>query len=442
MLPLSGFRTQEVTRITGGGGYSAVTMTLVTVGRHFPPETVRNLRDEPAKSADNGVQSGRDASEADLSPVEPISCVASIETFRTFGLARIAEDFNMPRPAFGTRFGFRTALVFGLLAGLCATATAQGFRGGGDRGGGFGGGVTPSPEDSFRRLDRNQNGQIDPDELGFMRDIFSRAGMDVSRPISQQAFVQGSQQLRQQFEQARTSGESLQMRRPEGGGGPPSGGGMTLSFSRPESDRGDGRRSEESGRDSGRGERREDRESANSSKSSKKSAKPKARVTKDLPTDYREKDKNGDGQIGLYEWDRKAFAQFFDLDRNGDGLLTADELLAAAKKSSTSSASVATSSSSTTVALSSSPQSPSTTEFSKPNAAAAPTPTSPAPPAEMTAGMKVFVGLDTNRDGTLTDEEWQRSRTARGKFEKAGIAVSFPIQQAQFVEMYKQVEAQ
>lgn len=340
-----------------------------------------------------------------------------------------------------------------LLSGFCATATAQGFRGG-DSGRSFGGGGFPSPEDSFRRMDRNQNGQIDPDELGFMRDMYSRAGMDVSRPISQQEFIQGSQKIREQFEQARSSGDFSQFRRPEsGGGGPPAFGGGPPSFGGGPPSFGGGppgsserRPDESSDRDSRRDrDRRDDSDrdrrgdSSSSSKSSKKTVKPKVRVTKDLPTDYRDKDKNGDGQIGLYEWDRGAFAQFFNLDRNGDGLLTADELIASAKKSTTSSTSSANGSPATTVAMANGPRPASPTEVAKPSGATAPA--ASATPVEMTAGMKVFVGLDNDRDGKLTDEEWQRSRTARGKFEKAGIAVSFPIQQAQFVELYKQVEA-
>lgn len=362
----------------------------------------------------------------------------------------------MKSPAQWVRSG--TGLVLGLsllCGGFCATATAQGFRGG-DSGRSFGGGGFPSPEDSFRRMDRNQNGQIDPDEIGFMRDMYSRAGIDVSRPISQQEFIQASQKIREQFEQARSSGDFSQFRRPEsGGGGPPSFGGGPPSFGGGPPSFGGGppggsdRRSDESSdrdsrrdrdrRDDGDRDRRSD--SSSSSKSSKKTVKPKVRVTKDLPNDYRDKDKNGDGQIGLYEWDRGAFAQFFNLDRNGDGLLTADELIASAKKSTTNSTSGASGSSSTTVAMASGPRPASSSEVAKPSGAAAPPPAASATPAEMTAGMKVFVGLDNDRDGKLTEEEWQRSRTARGKFEKAGIAISLPIQQAQFVELYKQVEA-
>lgn len=344
-----------------------------------------------------------------------------------------------------------TGLVLGLsllCGGLCATTTAQGFRGG-DRGGGFGGGGFPSPEDSFRRMDRNQNGQIDPDELGFMRDMYARTGMDVSRPISQQEFIQGSQKIREQFEQARSSGDFSQFRRPDsGGGGPPSfgggppslGGGTPGSSERKpdESSDRDSRRGDRDRRDDKEGDRRGD--SSSTSKSSKKTAKPKVRVTKDLPADYRDKDKNGDGQIGLYEWDRKAFAQFFDLDRNGDGLLTAEELIAAAKKSTTKSTATSNDSNSMAMVSSSGSRSSAPVDVAKPSAAVPASASTPTP-VEMTAGMKVFVGLDNDRDGTLTGEEWQRSRTARGKFEKAGIAISFPIKQAQFVELYKQVEA-
>ena len=370
-----------------------------------------------------------------------------------------------------TRLVFGLSLLFG---GVCTTASAQGFRGGdsgrgsGDSGrGSSGGGFSSSPEDSFRRLDRNQNGQIDPDELGFMRDIFARTGMDVSRPISQQAFIQGSQKLREQFEQARSSGSAPQMRistggsggppsfgggPPSFGGGPPSFGGGPPSFgggpsggfrSQGESDR---RSDESSDRDSRRSDRDRDTgrggDSNSSGKSSKKTAKPKVRITKSLPDDYRGKDKNGDGQIGLYEWDRQAFAQFFDLDRNGDGLLTADELIAAAKKSSAPSAVSSSGAATPAIALSSSSGTSPTTEFARPSGGGSTTPAKAAPPVELTAGMKAFVGLDRNGDGTLSDEEWQRSRTARGKFEKAGIAVSIPIQQAQFLELYNKAEAQ
>lgn len=52
----------------------------------------------------------------------------------------------------------------------------------------------------------------------------------------------------------------------------------------------------------------------------------KARMVPTLPKEYEARDKNGDGQIGLYEWDRSRYAEFAKLDKNGDGFLTPQEL--------------------------------------------------------------------------------------------------------------------
>ena len=45
-----------------------------------------------------------------------------------------------------------------------------------------------------------------------------------------------------------------------------------------------------------------------------------------LPKEFQAYDKNGDGQIGLYEWDRARFAEFKKLDKNNDRFLTPQEL--------------------------------------------------------------------------------------------------------------------
>ena len=155
----------------------------------------------------------------------------------------------------------RIAFVSALLAGVCATATAQGFRGGGGGGPGPGGGFTPpSPEDSFRRMDTNQNGQLDPEEVqalpGFLRDMLSRSGIDGSRPVSLKEYVDNSAKMREQFERTRSSGE---FRRPDlsGGGGPPGGGGGGPPSLRIEEPSRDSRREERDDRDRNREERRE-----------------------------------------------------------------------------------------------------------------------------------------------------------------------------------------
>jgi len=48
-----------------------------------------------------------------------------------------------------------------------------------------------------------------------------------------------------------------------------------------------------------------------------------------LPPWFREYDTDGDGQIGLYEWKaaRQPIARFLEMDLNGDGFLTPDEVL-------------------------------------------------------------------------------------------------------------------
>jgi len=54
-----------------------------------------------------------------------------------------------------------------------------------------------------------------------------------------------------------------------------------------------------------------------------------------LPKEFQVYDKNGDGQIGLYEWDRAKFAEFKKLDKNNDRFLTPQELAGKATVSGT-----------------------------------------------------------------------------------------------------------
>jgi Ca2+-binding EF-hand superfamily protein len=50
------------------------------------------------------------------------------------------------------------------------------------------------------------------------------------------------------------------------------------------------------------------------------------RALEELPDAYKSYDKDGDGQIGLYEWPRDRIREFVALDTNDDGFLTINEL--------------------------------------------------------------------------------------------------------------------
>lgn len=65
--------------------------------------------------------------------------------------------------------------------------------------------------------------------------------------------------------------------------------------------------------------------------SSRGKPKEKVKLNVALPAAYTAIDKDHDGQIGLYEWERAKFAEFRAIDRNGDGFLSPKELVAGPK---------------------------------------------------------------------------------------------------------------
>lgn len=247
-----------------------------------------------------------------------------------------------------------------------------GFGGpGGDRGG-WGGseGGRPSPEFFFGRLDRDGDGKLNGEEIegaGFFRGMLERAG--IQEGATRDDFSKG-------FEQARAERE-----RGEDGG---------------------------SGRD-------------RNSRSAPKYYVPakKERVTVDLPDDYRDRDVDGDGQIGLYEWrewDRGSIDEFFAYDRNGDGFLTPKEVAAGPGEAP------AEDNGRTAVA----------------DRGPVPQPMDAADDAQVRKGKQAFSIVDANKDGKASPDELTRINKLRAGFEKAGAKFDQEMTQDQFVAYYVQ----
>lgn len=302
----------------------------------------------------------------------------------------------------------------------------------------------------LRRLDRDEDGTLDPDELdraGPLKDYLARQNVDVDRPVPLGVVADHqSGMFREMQERGGFGGGPGGFGGPPGGGAPPDG-----------DDRGssrDGRRESSSGRDrrsdnnsssgddrrGGRGGRRgEGGSSTSSNQPAGKDGKSKVRVGRvgpkvtlpplTLPGQYAARDINQDGQIGMYEWSRTDISTFRRLDVNGDGFLTPVELTSPSSGTSGGSTTVA----STTYAPGSTSSSSNRTSTPIPSPAA-----SSAPPTDLktVAAQGAFEGLDTDKNGQLTEEEWQRSRYARKLFTEAKVEVQFPIAKTKFVEHY------
>jgi hypothetical protein len=310
----------------------------------------------------------------------------------------------------------------------------------------FGGDPGAMADRFFGMLDRNRDGRIDEDEVrripGPMRDAMQNMGADLRRGISRDKFGEMLPRAMEEMRRGRESGGGFGG--PPGRGGPPGYG----DRGRGDGDRGDGRgpgdyrgRDDDRSRDSryGPSSRGDSR-----GRSSRSVPKPPPRVTIDLPESWKAADFNGDGQIGLYEWDRKKFKEFFALDTNRDGLLTPREISRASGASAAPNPNAASiASSSAAAATSSRPASPSKSAAPAPSAPSSAPLTAVEYDAQSAEGRwakYVFGKLDKNKDASLTEDEWSASARTRDSFKKYNAQLSLPATFESFASLMVAVE--
>lgn len=308
---------------------------------------------------------------------------------------------------------------------------------------GRGGDPSEMADRFFGMMDRNRDGRLDEDETRRipppMRDAMERMGADFRRGISRDRFGEMLPRAMEEMRRGRESGGGFGG--PPGRGGPPGygdrdrgdddrgrGGYGDRGYGDRDGDRGDGRGPGDYGRGDDRS--RDSRYGSSSrgdyrSRSSKSAPKPPPRVTVDLPEAWKVADLDKDGQIGLYEWDRAKYKEFFALDTNRDSLLTPREI---SRASGASPAPSTTAVAATTIPSTRS----SSTSTTKSVATAAPSGTPIAAveydpkSAEGRWAKYVFGRLDKNKDGSLSEEEWNGSAKTRESFKKHNAQISFP----------------
>lgn len=181
-------------------------------------------------------------------------------------------------------------------------------------------------------------------------------------------------------------------------------------------------------------------------------------VTYSLPSEFLDKDKDKDGQIGLYEWSRSDLPAFhkFDLDR--DGFLTPFEVLKGTGKipstvifaKSVQIAPALSVSNSTPTAGAESNRDTGRGEGgrrgrngggrrggSREESEGGPTTDSVNRDPLTQRAEWAFTQMDRDRNDKIDQEEWSRSRTVRAAVEKANLTVSTPLSKSDFVELFK-----
>lgn len=313
---------------------------------------------------------------------------------------------GISRDGGGSRFGGGGMRPGGGPGGGFGGGPGGGFGGapsGGFRGapGGFGGGP-PSSGGMASRMDRNQNGRIDQDEIDSIPDPFKQ--MMESRGIKLQAGLsvdEFSNNMRAQFERSRQEQGDFNPDR--------SGSGST------------GNRAEYKPATPFR-------------------AREKERMTVDLPPKYAELDTDYDGQVGMYEWivaRRDDLALFDEIDADLDSYLTPKELKFFDQ--------VSANPDKTVVSFAE--------RYKRPRVVIVGGPSATANGGKGGSGKsnlsdeekkkhveyadRAFPMMDSDKDGNVSVAEFEKSRRIKPMFEKAGIEIQ-AMSQEQFRQNYLQ----
>ena len=278
-------------------------------------------------------------------------------------------------------------------------------------------------EDQFEQIDSNQDGQLDDAELKKMStadlQALRRHGLPTKLPVPRDAFVAAGVKLATAVP---TSAAEPVDHRDAANSGRDADEPATLTVVPVRSDESvkpvDSSRPEATKTDPGKSTGTKTTPEVTVTKPARNPR--KSHFVPELPAEYSPRDKNGDGQIALYEWDRKKFAEFAKLDKNSDGFLTPAELL---------------------------PKGALKTLYAK-------TPTRSGAAGGKTASAeksasgndaddvdkearKTFGEMDEKKDGAIDESDWGRSRRIRPWFESVGIKVSLPMNTETFVANFR-----
>ena len=286
-----------------------------------------------------------------------------------------------------------------------------------------------SAERFFGYLDRDKDGRLSGDEVRRMpssvREAFAKADFSLDRGISKDDFVREMPRIMEQMRKRREEERERDRGRDDGRKEEP--------------------RREESRRDDDR----------RSSRGYSYSPRKRPKITMDIPSKFEDGDSDEYGQIGLYEWrqwkpEEKYHFPVYDI--NQDGFLTPRELANPPSREEIDNylASIGV------------PQQPAGQRPSGPPSGSRPAPSKgspaivekvpdqnqlskppqPAPkqePKDNTSktAQLFFNQMDADKSGSLTPDEWARSRRLKPKFEEVGIDLSKPMNLEQFTEAYR-----